>query len=398
MKLSSLSLSLSLSLRRLLPACGLAVCIMLVAACGGVGTDGTGASSDTVAIGVVTGIGDRTVTVNGIAYERESAAVSDAFGQAMRADELRLGMWLEVSGTVDEAAGTARAQSIRVRPAARGSVTAVDGGGLALTLLQSTVRYDAAATVVDGVDAASALAVGDLVEVHGPLGAATGTVEASRIERLAAGPSAIKPVELRGRVGNLDSAARTLTVGRQPVRYDSAALTLRQALADGQLVRVSALAAPVIGQPWRVERMTSDQALPDNLGFVYAEGVTTDWAAGPTFTLEGVPVDARGANGRGAVTADGQRVAVIGSLVSGTLNAKSVARSVAGRSVVFVLGAAVTDFQSIADFRVRGVTVNASAAVFVSGVATDLANGRKVRVTGNVSGRRLIASKVEFLP
>jgi hypothetical protein len=65
---------------------------------------------------------------------------------------------------------------------------------------------------------------------------------------------------------------------------------------------------------------------------------------------------------------------------------------------VFVLGAALTDYQSIADFRVRGVTIDATNATFVGGVAADLADGRRVRVTGTVSGRRLIATKVEFLP
>jgi hypothetical protein len=263
-------------------------------------------------------------------------------------------------------------------------------------VLQSIVRYDSAATVIDGVDAAAAIAEGDVVEVHGPLGVDSGTVEASRIERLSVGVR--KPVELRGRVSSLDTAARTLAVGRQTVRYDAAALTLRQALANGQIVRVSSLAAPVAGQPWIVERMTSDQPLPDNLGFVYAEGVTTDWATGPLFTLEGVSVNATSANGKGAVTNNGQRVAVIGSLVSGTLNAKSVARSLPGQPVVFVLSAAVTSYVSIADFRVRGVIIDATSAVFVNGAATDLADGRRVKVTGSVSGRKLVAMKVEFLP
>jgi hypothetical protein len=375
----------------------LVVCAVL-AACGGAGTDGTGPSGNdgnTVSVGVATGIGETTVRVNGVSYKRGNADITDGFGQPVNGDDLRLGMWLEVSGVVDEPGGVATAQTIRVRPAARGVVSAVDGGGFTVTVLQSAVRYDNASTVIEGADSAAAIAAGDVVEVHGPLGVGSGTVEASRIERLAV--AVRKPVELRGRVSAIDSAARTLTVGRQAVRYDAAALTLRQALADGQVVRVSSLSAPVAGQPWRVERMTSDQPLPDNLGFVYAEGVTTDWATGPLFTLEGVPVNATGANGKGAVTNNGQRVAVIGSLVAGTLNAKSVARSLPGQPVVFVLSAALTDVQSIADFRVRGVTIDATSAVFAGGTSAELANGRRVKVTGSVSGRRLIATKVEFL-
>jgi Domain of unknown function (DUF5666) len=387
-------------MKRFLLACGLSVAALMVS-CGGVGADGTGPSGNdgsdgnTVNVGVATGITETTVTVGGVSYERRSADVTDGFGKPIGADELRLGMWLEVSGVVDEASAAATAQTIRVRPAARGVVSAVDGGGFTVTVLQSTARYDNAATVVEGADSAAAIAAGDVVEVHGPLGVDSGTVEASRIERLVVGVR--KPVELRGRVSAIDTAARMLTVGRQAVRYDVAALTLRQALANGQVVRVSSAAAPVAGQPWSVERMTSDQPLPDNLGFVYAEGVTTDWLSGPAFTLEGVPVNAISANNRGAVTNNGQRVAVIGSLVAGTLNAKSVARSLPGQPVVFVLSAALTDYQSIADFRVRGVTIDATSAVFVGGAPTLLANGRRVKVTGSVSGRKLIATKVEFL-
>jgi hypothetical protein len=367
----------------------------VLAACGGVGTDGTGESS--VHIGVATGLADDTVTVNDVVYARDSAVVTDAFDQVLGGDALRLGMWLEVTGTVDEVSGRAVAQSIRVRPAARGQVSAVDGTGFTLTVLESTVRYDNAATVIDGADAAAALAPGDVVEVHGPLGASAGSVEASRIEKLASAPTPARPFELRGRVSSLDAAARTLVVGRQAVRYDTATLALRQALANGQVVRVSAAAAPVATQAWRVERMRSDQPLPDNLGFVYAEGVTTDWVAGPTFSIEGVSVDATTANGRGAVTANGQRVAVIGSLSQGTINAKSVARSLPGQPVVFVLSGALSNFVSAADFRVRGVGIDASAATFTGGNAAELADGRRVRVVGSVSGRRLIATRVEFL-
>jgi Domain of unknown function (DUF5666) len=374
--------------------------VALVAGCGGVGTGGTGPAKNSVNVGVVTGIAARTVTVNGVSYDRTDAVITDGFGQTIKAEALRLGMWIEIGGVVDEAGGTKVAQSIQLRPAARGVVTAVDSGGLdgqgfTVTVLGSTAHYDTATTVIDGVDAASQIALGDVIEVHGPLGANTGTVEASRIERLSAGVQ--KPVELRGRVGDLDATARTLTIGRQSVRYDSAALTLRQALANGQIVRVSASAPPADGTPWTVERMTSDQPLPDNLDFVYIEGVTTDWVTGPKFKLEDVPVNAGDANGGGTVTGNGQRVAVIGSLESGTLVAKSVVRSRPGQPLMFVLRAQVTDYKSIADFRVRGVTIDARSAVMEGGVAADLRQGRPVRVTGTLSGRKLIATRVQLL-
>jgi Domain of unknown function (DUF5666) len=369
--------------------------LTLLASCGGVGTDGTGPSTNTINVGVATEIGQNTVTVNGVSYIRTDASISDGFGQAMKADDLRLGMWIEVNGVSSEASSMALAQSIRVRPAARGVVSTVDTASATVSVLGTTVRYDNAATVLEGVDSTSQIALGDLVEVHGLLGEGSGTVEASRIERLLA--DAGKRVELRGRVSDLDTVARTLTVGRQSVRYDSATLALPKALANGQIVRVSALVPPAGTEAWVVKNMTSDQPLLNDLDFAYVEGVTTNFIAGPKFDLEGIPVNATDANLKASVTANGQRVAAIGSLVAGTLNAKSVVRNLPGQPMVFVLGAELTDYKSIADFRVRGVTVDARSAVFVGGTAADIVNGQRVRVTGSISGRKLIATKVQVI-
>jgi Domain of unknown function (DUF5666) len=372
--------------------------VLLASASCGVGTDGTGPSSaNSFSVGAVTGLAENTVTVNGVTYDRGDAEVVDGFGQAIGADQVRLGMWVELSGSVDDSAGSAKALSIRVRPAARGTVSAVDRGRMTVTLLESTVRYDVAATVLEGLDAAGAVAPGDVLEVHGALGETAGSVEASRIERLSAESARRQPVELRGKVSQLNAVARTLVIGEQRVSYANALLTLPKAPQNGQLLRVSSFTAPLPGQAWPVERMTTDQPVPDKLDFVYLEGVSTDWTPGPLFKLEGVPIDASSAFNRGKLTGNGQRVAVIGSLVAGTVKAKSLALTEPGQAVQFVLSAVVTDFRSIADFRVRGVGVDASAAVFVGGTAADVVDGRRVKVIGILSGRRLIASRVEML-
>jgi hypothetical protein len=373
------------------------LCLLgLLVACGGVGEDGTGAAEPVVSVGMLKGLGEFTITVNDVTYAKNGAPVTDGFGNRIQFGDLRLGMWIEVTGTVDEASGTGAAASIRVRPAMRGTVSGIDGTALSVTLLQSTARYDMAATVIEGTDRADALLPGDTVEVHGPLGAAAGTVRATRIEKLSSAPTADRPFELRGRVSLL--AATTMTVGRQSVDFAGANVTLRQTLADGQVVRVAAAAPPVAGQAWRVERVAPDQPLPANLGFVYAEGITAEWTSGPRFKLEDLLVDATTANNRGAVTGDELRVAVLGSLNQGTLVAKSVTLVKPGQPVVFVLSGPVSEYKSVADFRVRGVLVDASAAAFAGGTAADLADGRKLRVTGTVLGRKIIATKCEFLP
>ena len=65
----------------------------------------------------------------------------------------------------------------------------------------------------------------------------------------------------------------------------------------------------------------------------------------------------------------------------------------------FTLIGAVGGYRSAADFRVQGQPVDASAGsvVFVNGQAGDLANGRRVRVTGTaVREGVLLADTVQF--
>jgi Domain of unknown function (DUF5666) len=391
---------LARAFQRLPLLCGLLAGSLLLAACGGVGEEGTGIQPASASVGMVQGLSDNSVTVNGVSYAQSAATVTDGFGQPMAKEDLRLGMWLEVQGSVDDTGTRGVAQTIRVRPAARGVVTANGAGGLSLTVFDSTVHLDNG-TVLDGTPDAASLAPGDLVEVHGPLSSVAGDVSASRVEKLHPTPQATPRYELRGRVSLLDTAPGhpSFTLGRRVIDYGGATLTLRQALANGQIVRVSAAAAPVAGTPWAVEKLTSDLALPDNLGFLYTEGFVESLQAGPNFELEGLAVDASSANGKGDIKAEGLRVAVVGALVNGKLKAKAVAVVQPGQPVVFSLSGPVTDFVSPASFRLRGVGIDASAATYLAPASPAvLGDVVRLRVKGTVLGRRLIASQVELMP
>ncbi|KNZ31987.1 MAG: hypothetical protein AD742_14530 [Methylibium sp. NZG] len=370
--------------------------LALLVGCGGAGEEGTGAQP-TVNVGVLKAIDGDSVTVNGVQYARESAAVVDGFDNPLPADDLRLGMWVEVQGTVQADAARGSARTIRVRPAVRGVVMAADGAGTTLSVLESQVLLGNASVVDPGIGLPG-LQPGDLVEVHGPLGGSAGQVRASRVERL--GTGAVPPrFELRGRVSQLDAVARTLVVGRRTVVYDAAAVQLRRALEDGMVVRVSSQRAPVSGQPWAVERLVADQPLPANLDFIYVEGVVTGFQSGPTFALENLLVNATNAGNRAAVRADGARVAVVGKLQDGVVQADLVTLIEEGEPVVFLLSGAVTAFESPSAFRVRRVRVDASAAEFVAPARPEaLADAVKLRVRGSFRGRDLVATRVEFLP
>ena len=56
----------------------------------------------------------------------------------------------------------------------------------------------------------------------------------------------------------------------------------------------------------------------------------------------------------------------------------------------------ISEYVSIASFKVGGRKVNANSAKFENGVAADLADGRRVEVEGTLSGDVLMASRVEF--
>jgi len=56
----------------------------------------------------------------------------------------------------------------------------------------------------------------------------------------------------------------------------------------------------------------------------------------------------------------------------------------------------ITEFVSVASFKVGGRKVNAASAKFENGIAGDLADGKRVAAEGTLSGDVLMASKVEF--
>lgn len=367
---------------------------------GGVGEGGTGGSR-IYSSGQVTSLSDTSVGVNGVEYDRRQAQLVDGFGQAVQADRLALGSWVEVEGTTRDAGSSGEAETIRLQPAARGVVAGVDPSSGQITVLGSPVRYDGA-TVVDGVGGAAEVQAGDFVEVHGALADDALTVQASRIEKLvpppeSGGASAEQRFELKGEVSQLNSSAQTMRVGGQKVSFAQARITVK-ALVAGHVVRVSAGAPPAPDGTWAVDRVVDDRVLSGDVPWVYAQGVVRAWAAGPVFALEGLPVDARQAQKRGLVTGNGLRVAVVGSLQAGVLVARAVSVFEPGEPVVFVMSGQVKKYSSLSDFRIGGVRVDASRAQVSGGRAADLAEGRKVRVKGRVQGQVLVATSLEFIP
>jgi Domain of unknown function (DUF5666) len=257
--------------------------------------------------------------------------------------------------------------------------------------------------VVDGVPGGfTALAAGDIVEVHGFIdpGLLIDRYVATRIERRSVAPGAYR---VRGLVRGLDSTARTLRIGTQV--FDLASVGVPAGLANGQIVRLALPTAAA--SPWPVSAITVESRRLDDRDEAEVEGVITAFTITSRFEVNGVVVDASGAtfpDGTAGVVL-GARVKVEGRASGGELIAREVELRDEGEVFGdgFDLRDAIANLDSAATtFSVRGVTVfygTNPPPRFDNGTAADLANGRQVRVRAQLSPERtrVIATRIEFV-
>lgn len=220
---------------------------------GGVGSGGTG-----LAEGTVTGLG--SVIVDGITYTETNAAVvaDNESGQPGNAD-LQLGQRVRlVYGQVN---GADTASRIEVLPQLKGPVTAVASAAGQLQVMGQTVQVQSTGTqsqtVLAGVASVSALAVGDVVEVHGSWqrDAATARYQlvATRLEKIAVTAAATDSIRLlSGVVHGLSSTSAGMVWhlnAADGVAVLTSSASAPAGLANGSLVRVWLTTAALASQP-----------------------------------------------------------------------------------------------------------------------------------------------------
>jgi len=329
------------ALRRLWQAASASAAALLIGACGGgggdvagVGTGGTGSFS----VGTVTGFG--SVYVNGVRYEDNGARVLDDDGNQkfIGTDDnpLRLGMVVEVSGTVDDSGSARTATQISYGAEIKGPVTAVDAAAGSFTVFGIEVRTTSA-TLYANFGGVAALAPGNVVEVHGHPDAG-GRIVATLVGREAA-TVAIFVVgggeyRLRGAVEGLSGSNPAYTFAVRGVQV-----------------------------------RTTDDTRFDGLP-----------AAGAPVALRLNP----------AVQSDGRyRVE--------RLKLRRSAYEVSGAAEGEVEGY-VTDFNgSTGTLRVAGYAVRLAPGVaYEDGVAADLKNGVRVEVKGRIEAGVLVTARIEF--
>ncbi|HEX7374959.1 MAG TPA: DUF5666 domain-containing protein [Steroidobacteraceae bacterium] len=355
----------------------------LVACGGGGGNPASAGTASTFALGHISGFG--SIVVNGVHYDESTAAVEDEDGQAGSAADLKLGSVVAIDAGDIDRSGTqpsAKADHVKLIGLMKGPIESV--GTDSFVVLGQTVKVTTATVFDDSLSGRlAALQIGSVVKVYGTLDAATGIYTATRVEPKAGAAF----YGLRGVVAAVDVTAKTLTIGTMVI--DVSAAPLPAGLAVGNLVRLKLQTTRPAGEWVAVSVESAKVGAPDDQ-HAEVEGTVTDFTSATSFGVDGLPVDATGAqfpDGTAGIVS-GARVEVEGSIINGTLVATKV--EVKSNDGDAAAGFEVDGSISAADpanstITVRGVTVKYGANTTISnGTAADLTIGVGVEVHGTL--------------
>jgi len=374
--------------------------LLTVAACGSAGGGGivslAGVGSGGTGISVLTGFG--SLIVDGMRRGDSAASYASEADQgpavAMASTGAMLGHGVEYSY---DASGNILA--VLISPELVGTVTAAGPAGI--TVLGTTVgiNTDATAgpvTAFAGYASLADIQAGDRIEVHGL--PTTDSVGKARLQAtLIVKKLPATGARLTGYVAQYAAAAGTFVLGSNVVTLGSATISpAGTVLSNGQLVTVWSNADPsgsaVTANTVRVKWPTGTNQN------VTMSGVISGYAGAASFRIRNMNVDASTAmvGPGGASLGDGRYVVVAGSfdVKTNRLTATSVAVFTQAAPTTVELHGIVANFVSAASFTVRGVVVDASAATFTGGTASQLANGVFVEVHGAVDNNLARAATV----
>ena len=267
-----------------------------------------------------------SIFVNGVEFEVNDANVVIDHNQNRPEAELKVGMVVTVKGMIDDARKIGSASLVDFEDNLEGPVTSIDLAASTLTVLGQTVKISPT-TIFEKTTDLTTLAVNNIVEVSG-FPDATGAIVATRIELELAVPVASTPIELKGKVANLDTIAKTFMIGALTVNYSSAILKDFPAggIANGQFVEVKGTFGQLIGSTLTatsIELEPGMEAAENEL--VEVEGIVMNFVTGTTtstFTINGVNVSA--ANALLSGISNGVEAEVKGNFVGGVLVATEV--------------------------------------------------------------------------
>ena len=393
------------------PASKMAAAVALavwLAACGGGGGDSTPAApatpaattSPTAFSGPITGFG--SIFVNGVRIDNSGAVNTLDDNPNAGADDLRLGMIVEVQGARDNDGPTGRATAIASRSFVQGPVASINSSGGSFVVLGVAITV-APSTVFDGHNSfsgLSGLAVNDIVEVHGLPDANGTSVKATRVERKSPGTE----IRLTGIVRN--AGASSFTINGITVQYTPAVLdNLPSGIANGGVVRVKGTqTGPTAITATRVRGTTLVPAVVQGQR-AELEGVVTALRSATDFDLSGLRVTVPSTATVRGTPVVGARVEVKGTVSSGVLvaadvNVEDERQQANEANEIHANIVSIDRTAQIFSVNVGGLRVQwSSETVFDNATlprgAGDLAVGMRLEVKGRTSGNIIIASRIK---
>lgn len=378
--------------------------LALLAGCGGGGI-GSGGTGSAIAVGTVDGFG--SIFIGGERCDDVGAHVEyDTVpgGPEPAQADVKLGQRIEAE--LDATSAACRILVARIAPEVVGLVSATTPLTVAgAQVIVNTDPLEGPVTVLDGYDSAADIAVGDRVEVHGKAVAVSGgaAIRATRIERK---PAIDTWVRVAGVIRDLDTTAKTFTLGALTVTYDASTTILPAGatLANGQTVAMWSLVA-VSGNHATARFIRVLRRNFPNQAAVRVEGPVSGCNGANPCTepvIDGVAVQitasTRFAWGRASDVVDGRTMHVRGTFdaASGKLVATAVAvrRFDPDAGLVTLLGT-VSEYASAGSethFRVRGVPVTTDGSTNFGCVVDD---GKLVAVAGHIVGSSVLATRID---
>ena len=379
-----------------------------VADSGGIG--GTGGTTAIVSVGMITGFG--SVFVNGVEFETSPNIIVEELIASETA--LSVGMIVRVEGEVNSGGLTGFADTLTFSAELIGPIADVpeaDPNGLSktFTVLGVTVVVDKNGTVFDDSDPGftfETIAQDDVVGVSGFF-EANGVLRATYIERKGQTVFGTTKVKVSGTVSGFGGGS-TFQLGPLTITFDPTGSQTNLAKLPGQTVS-KGLRVEVKGTLVGATEVFADKislkkgpfGLEEDAASI--EGKVGSFKGLSDFKIKGQAVDASGATfipeDLAGSLGNGNRVVAEGPIVAGVLIAEKIESTEVefgpfenGVSIEGAVGA----FKGLANFKVKGQTVDASIAIFEpAGLAGDIRNGTRVIVEGPIVVGVLLAIRVQ---
>ncbi len=249
------------------------------------GIDGSGSpvAADNVSTGTIDGFG--SVIVNGVRYDTSLADITVS-GENATEDNLGIGAYVTVVGSVNQDGISGFASTVNFQPNVVGNITAINSSQNNFSVLGQTVLVNNDTTFGAGLSASGggldALSIGQRVRVSGPANS-SGDIIASLVDVVTG-----TDLEVAGIISNVNTAASTFVLGGLTVNYAQARLDdlSLSALQNGLAIIVEG--SQIIGGELIAESISAEDnyfELIDELSEIEIEGFITEFESAEQFAL-----------------------------------------------------------------------------------------------------------------